>query len=83
MLTLPGTSGFAPFGEFMILLSRNIYIVCCRVCQFKDYVCGLMTGLFAWIGLAALSRLMTGLFAWIGLAALSRTYCIISWIFPT
>ena len=42
-----------------------------------DYVYGLMTDLFAWISLAALSRLClrintTGLFAWISLTALSR-----------
>ena len=50
-----------------------------RICQYVDYVYGLMTGLFAWISLTALSRdyiygLMTGLFAWISLTVLSRDY---------
>ena len=33
-----------------------MYIVYYWICQFKDYAYWLMTGLFAWISLAALSR---------------------------
>ena len=55
MLMLSGTPDFTPFGEFMILL-LNIYIVYYWICQFNDYVYWLMTDLFAWISLAALSR---------------------------
>ena len=32
------------------------YIIYYRICQFWDYVCGLMTGLFAWSSRTALSR---------------------------
>ena len=48
MLTRTGTHDFAPFGAFMILPVR--YII--QKGQFKDYVSGLMTGLFTWIYLA-------------------------------
>ena len=39
----------------MILLLYT-YIVYYWICQFNDYVYRLMTDLFAWISLAALSR---------------------------
>ena len=46
VLTLSGTPDFTPFGEFMISPYMH-YIICLS----KDYVYGLMTGLFAWISL--------------------------------
>ena len=49
-----GTSDLTPFEEFMI--SPIHYINNYRICHSWDYVYGLMTGLFAWIGPAALSR---------------------------
>ena len=55
ILTLSGTPDITPFGEFMILPIRYIYIVyywiCLRIClRIND------SGLFAWISLAALAR---------------------------
>ena len=44
-----GTPDFTPFGEFMI--SPIHYYIHYIICQSKDYVYGLMTGLFAWISL--------------------------------
>ena len=64
MLTLSGTLDVISFGEFMISPIYYIYIIYYWICQFYDYVHGLMT-------LACLP----GLFAW---TALSRTY-FISW----
>ena len=51
MLTLSGTPHFSQFKEFIISAIHYIYIIC----QSNDYVCGLMTGLFAWISPTALS----------------------------
>ena len=56
MLILSGTPDFTPFGEFMISPIHYIYIKYYWICQSWDYVYGLVTGLFAWISLAALSR---------------------------
>ena len=42
--------------EFMISPIHYIYIIYYWICQFYDYVYGLMTGLFALISLSALSR---------------------------
>ena len=56
MLTLSGTHDFTPFGEFMISPIHYLYIIYYWICQFYDYVYGLMTGLFAWISLTALPR---------------------------
>ena len=62
MLTLSGTPDFTSF-EFIILLIRYAYTLYYWICQFKDYVYGLMT--------------LVCLLAWISLAALSRTYFIV------
>ena len=43
--TLSGAPDFTPFREFMIPPIHYIYII--WICQFWDYVYGLMTGLFA------------------------------------
>ena len=50
----PETHHFTPFGEFKVSPIHYIYYV---ICQSEDYmyVYGLMTGLFAWISLTALS----------------------------
>ena len=45
MLTLSGTPDFTPFGEFMISPIHYICIICYWICQFSDYVYGLMTAL--------------------------------------
>ena len=51
LISLPlGSSWFHPF------IIQIIYIVYYWICQFYDYVYLLMTGLFAWISLTALSR---------------------------
>ena len=55
MFTLSKTTNFTPFGEFII--SPIHYIIHYIVCQSQDYVNVLMTGLFAWISLTALSRI--------------------------
>ena len=62
MLTLSGTPDFTPFGEFMIVLIRYIYIYCVLL---NLSVLGL-----------CLQNNDSGLFAWISLTALSRTYFI-------
>ena len=54
MLTVFGTPDFTPFGEFMI--SPIDYYIHYIICQFWDYVYGLMTGLFSWICPTAFSR---------------------------
>ena len=61
LLALSGTPGLSPFGEFVVLLIRYIYmyiyIVYYWVCQFWDCLYRLMTLVcLPWIGLAALSR---------------------------
>ena len=53
MLTLSGTTDFIPFGEFMISPIR-LYI---HFCQSWDNVYVLLTGLFVWISLTALSAI--------------------------
>ena len=56
VLTLSGTPDFTPFVEFLSHdLSHSLYMHYI-ICQYEDYVYGLMTGLFAWISLTALSR---------------------------
>ena len=61
MPTLSGTPDFTPFVEFTILLIRCVYIV--YITEFVSLGLCLRIGGF-------------GLFAWIGLTALSRTYFI-------
>ena len=43
--SLSGTPDFTPFGEFMILPTHYIYTIYYWICQFYDYVYGLMTAL--------------------------------------
>ena len=50
MLTHSGTPDCTPYGMFIISPIHYIY----KMCQSKDYVYGLMTGLFAWISLDCL-----------------------------
>ena len=67
MLTLSGTPDCTPFGEFMILPIHYIYIHYI-ICQSKDYVYGLMTGLFTWISLDCfVSDLLYYLHPWINI----------------
>ena len=52
-LTLSGAHDFTSFGE--VDLTHSLYVITEFASQ--DYVCGLMTGLFSWISVAALSRI--------------------------